>query len=65
MFGKAWCITNPQSCDEIFPYLGWFFLIFGLILVYRIYKDRKRDWMEYVAATLFIILGSVVFWVTN
>ena len=63
MFGKGWCIANPQLCDGVFPYLSWSFLIWGLITFYRIYKNRKRGFEEYLAAPLFSILGILGLWV--
>ena len=21
--GKAWCLTNPDACNALFPYMAW------------------------------------------
>ena len=66
MFGKAWCYHNPNACNElVFPWLGWAFLIWGLIPFYRIYKWPSRErWYEFVAAPFFTLLGLAGVWVS-
>ena len=63
MFGKAWCLTNPNACNElVFPWLGWVFLIVGIITIYRLY--RWPSWEEVIAAIFFTLLGIAVLWVS-
>jgi len=66
MFGKAWCLTNPNACNELFPYMAWAFLIVGIITIYRVYKWPSWErWYEFVAAILFTLLGIAGIWITN
>ncbi len=66
MFGKAWCLTNPDACNALFPYMAWGFLIAGIITIYRVYKWPSWErWYEFVAAIFFTLLGIAGIWITN
>ena len=66
MFGKAWCITNPGACNELFPYMGWAFLIAGILLFYRVYKwPSEYRGQEFIAGVFFTLLAIAIFWVIN
>ena len=64
--GKAWCLTNPDACNALFPYMAWGFLIAGIITIYRVYKWTSWErWYEFVAAIFFTLLGIAGIWITN
>ena len=40
--GKAFCYSNPGLCDDIFPFLGWAILTFGVVCSYQAYRLYKK-----------------------
>ena len=69
--GKAFCYSNPGLCDDIFPFLGWGFLIFGVVCFYQAYKLYKKKeltwgkWYEVAAAIGFTGLGLVAIFINS